>query len=320
MVSIHNEKICTRQSVGKLLSVLLLGVVYMAYVLIGGVIFWKLEGDQMESQIALLKEERSILLQKYQCLDQNSLEELAEVRETDKKGIIIYVLETHMVLLITVFKLILSASKDGLSLKGNHTSGGFWKFTSSAVFAATVVTTIGYGNISPRTTLGQIFCVVFAVVGIPLNVVVLNRVGKYMLAVERKFCNIIAKKTNHQKCMIVCLHVTSFLISSVLYFVVPMLLFQEYEGWTYSQAIYYCFITLSTIGFGDYVADSNQDKEYPDWYGCILGVWIFFGLAWLALLINHAIDLLERINAYHKSGRKNHDETDHSQQQEAEGS
>ncbi|XP_026857267.2 potassium channel subfamily K member 17 [Electrophorus electricus] len=294
MVSIHNEKICTRQSVGKLLSVVLLGVVYMAYVLIGGVIFWKLEGDQMESQIALLKEERSILLQKYQCLDQNSLEELAE--------------------------LILSASKDGLSLKGNHTSGGFWKFTSSAVFAATVVTTIGYGNISPRTTLGQIFCVVFAVVGIPLNVVVLNRVGKYMLAVERKFCNIIAKKTNHQKCMIVCLHVTSFLISSVLYFVVPMLLFQEYEGWTYSQAIYYCFITLSTIGFGDYVADSNQDKEYPDWYGCILGVWIFFGLAWLALLINHAIDLLERINAYHKSGRKNHDETDHSQQREAEGS
>uniref|UniRef100_A0A4W4EJP6 Potassium channel domain-containing protein n=1 Tax=Electrophorus electricus TaxID=8005 RepID=A0A4W4EJP6_ELEEL len=291
MVSIHNEKICTRQSVGKLLSVVLLGVVYMAYVLIGGVIFWKLEGDQMESQIALLKEERSILLQKYQCLDQNSLEEL----------------------------LILSASKDGLSLKGNHTSGGFWKFTSSAVFAATVVTTIGYGNISPRTTLGQIFCVVFAVVGIPLNVVVLNRVGKYMLAVERKFCNIIAKKTNHQKCMIVCLHVTSFLISSVLYFVVPMLLFQEYEGWTYSQAIYYCFITLSTIGFGDYVADSNQDKEYPDWYGCILGVWIFFGLAWLALLINHAIDLLERINAYHKSGRKNHDETDHSQQREAEG-
>lgn len=40
-------------------------------------------------------------------------------------------------------KVVLDASKLGLSLKGNHTTDGFWKFTSSAVFAATVVTTIG---------------------------------------------------------------------------------------------------------------------------------------------------------------------------------
>lgn len=35
--------------------------------------------------------------------------------------------------------------------------------------------------------------------------------------------------------------------------------------------------------------------------------WIFFGLAWLSLLINHSIDLLEQINAYFKhqwSGRR----------------
>ncbi|KAL7862397.1 hypothetical protein SRHO_G00138380, partial [Serrasalmus rhombeus] len=51
---------------------------------------------------------------------------------------------------------------------------------------------------SPSTTPGQIFCVVFAVFGIPLNLVVLNRVGKYMLAIERKFCNFVAKKTNYQ--------------------------------------------------------------------------------------------------------------------------
>ncbi|XP_076833933.1 potassium channel subfamily K member 17-like [Brachyhypopomus gauderio] len=288
MVSIQTDNVSTRLAVGKVLSLLALGVVYMAYVLIGGVIFWKLEGDLVETQIAQLKEERSNLLQKYQCLDQNSLDDLTE--------------------------LIQSASKGGLSMTGNHTSGGFWKFTSSAVFAATVVTTIGYGNISPKTTLGQIFCVVFAIVGIPLNIVVLNRVGKNMLAVERKVCTFIAEKTSHQKCVIVCLHVTSVIISSVLYLVVPMLLFQQYEGWSYSQAIYYCFITLSTIGFGDYVADSNPDTDYPEWYGCILAVWIFFGMAWLALLINHAIDLLERMNAYHKSVIRNHHVKDHSQQ------
>lgn len=28
--------------------------------------------------------------------------------------------------------------------------------------------------------------------------------------------------------------------------------------------------------------------------------WIFFGLAWLALLINHCIDILERLNTHFK--------------------
>ncbi|KAJ7983802.1 hypothetical protein DPEC_G00371190, partial [Dallia pectoralis] len=49
----------------------------------------------------------------------------------------------------------------------------------------------GYGNMSPSTTAGQIFCVFFALFGIPLNMVVLNRVGKYMLAIERNACDFI---------------------------------------------------------------------------------------------------------------------------------
>lgn len=56
----------------------------------------------------------------------------------------------------------------------------------------------GYGNITPYTIPGQIFCVFFAIFGIPLNMVVLNQVGKYMLALERSFCTFLAKKTNHQ--------------------------------------------------------------------------------------------------------------------------
>ncbi|KAF5896229.1 potassium channel subfamily K member 16-like, partial [Clarias magur] len=145
-------------------------------------------------------------------------------------------------------------SKYGMSLKTNNTSGGFWKFTSSAVFAAAVVTTIGYGNVVPTTTQGRVFCVIFAIFGIPLNMVVLNQVGKYMLAIERNFCTMIAKKTSHQKRVLVCLHFSLFIASGILYLVVPMMFFQAYEGWTLTEGMYYCFITLSTVGFGDFVA------------------------------------------------------------------
>lgn len=57
-----------------------------------------------------------------------------------------------------------------------------------------------------------------------------------------------------QKCTRFFLHLVFYLSGAVLFFVVPMVIFQQQEGWTHSQAIYYCFITLSTIGFGDFVA------------------------------------------------------------------
>ncbi|XP_048084251.1 potassium channel subfamily K member 17 [Alosa alosa] len=276
--------------VPRLPSILLLGVVYVAYVLIGGAVFWKLEGELVEQNQVLLRKQKSRLLQRLTCLDIQGLEEVGQ--------------------------LIQSASKYGLSLKSNSTADGFWKFTSSSVFAATVVTTIGYGNISPHTMYGQIFCVFFALVGIPLNVVVLNKVGKYMLSIERRLCDFIEKKTNRKRCVRVLVHSLSFAILAVLYFVAPVMLIQQYEDWSYAEAVYYCFITLSTIGFGDYVADNNPDRYYPEWYGAIMGAWIFFGLAWLALLINHGIDLLERFNGYMKEKREDIASSSQGSQQE----
>lgn len=66
----------------------------------------------------------------------------------------------------------------------------------------------------------------------------------------------------YQKVTLVLLHFSAFIGSGILYLVIPMLFFQVYEGWTYSQGLYYCFITLSTVGFGDFVA-SKVLKSTP---------------------------------------------------------
>ncbi|XP_065101275.2 potassium channel subfamily K member 17 [Paramisgurnus dabryanus] len=285
MLPICSEKLCQFLSKARFPSILFLGIIYLSYVLLGGLVFWKLEGWYVLKQIETLKDERTQLLVKYPCVGQSGLRELAQM--------------------------IKSASIVGLSPDSNNITDGFWKYTSSSVFAATVVTTIGYGNIIPLTAAGQIFCVFFALFGIPLNVVILNRVGKYMLAIEKTFCNFLAKKFERAKCVQIFFHSISFVLSAFMYFVMPMILFKEYEGWSYSEAIYYCFITLSTIGFGDYVADYNSAINYPEWYGGLIAAWIFFGLAWLALLINHGIDLLESFNAHFrtKHSKEEHEQT-----------
>lgn len=61
-------------------SILMLGVVYVAYVLIGGVVFWKLEGDLGQKDISLLLLGKQKLLATYTCLNQEGLESVAQVR------------------------------------------------------------------------------------------------------------------------------------------------------------------------------------------------------------------------------------------------
>nr|XP_020843914.1 potassium channel subfamily K member 18 isoform X2 [Phascolarctos cinereus] len=52
-----------------------------------------------------------------------------------------------------------------------------WSFMESLFFCCTVFTTVGYGNIYPRTRLGKIVCVLYALFGIPLMFLVMTTVG-----------------------------------------------------------------------------------------------------------------------------------------------
>lgn len=56
--------------------------------------------------------------------------------------------------------------------------------------------------------------------------------------------------------------------------------FSRYEGWSYFDSFYYCFVTLTTIGFGDYVALQNdQALTNKPGYVALSLVFILFGLA-----------------------------------------
>lgn len=48
--------------------------------------------------------------------------------------------------------------------------------------------------------------------------------------------------------------ILSILLGCLLFVAVPILVFQKVEGWTLLESAYFVVITLTTVGFGDYVA------------------------------------------------------------------
>lgn len=87
-------------------SILLLGFVYVAYVLIGGVVFWKLEGDLGMKDVSYLLEKKERLLSTYPCLNQAGLEAVAQVRNKNvemKQTVSIHICNLWLRVLIDLF-------------------------------------------------------------------------------------------------------------------------------------------------------------------------------------------------------------------------
>lgn len=59
-----------------------------------------------------------------------------------------------------------------------HKAGQQWKFAGAFYYATTVLTTIGYGHSTPTTVGGKLFTMFYAMVGIPLGLVMFQSIGE----------------------------------------------------------------------------------------------------------------------------------------------
>ncbi|XP_052536396.1 potassium channel subfamily K member 16-like [Tympanuchus pallidicinctus] len=240
---------------------------YLFYLLLGAMVFQLLEKQAETHSRDQFHLEKLKFLQNYTCLDRQALEQFIQV--------------------------LMEALEKGVNLEQNSTNPSNWDFSNSFFFAGAVVTTIGYGNRSPSTVAGQVFCVFYALFGVPLNLAFLNQLGKglnaHLITLERW-----VQKPGHDQ-VVQRLAMAVFLTAGILLFLVfPPLVFSYVEGWSYGEGFYFTFITLSTIGFGDYVVGTNPNKHYIPLYRSLTAIWIVFGLAWLALVFNVGAHLMEK--------------------------
>ncbi|KAF4077294.1 hypothetical protein AMELA_G00206480 [Ameiurus melas] len=178
---------------------------------------------------------------------------------------------------------------DGVDPKNNDTFSSSWDLASAFFFSGTIITTIGYGNISPKTEWGKLFCICYALVGIPMFGFLLAGVGDHLGTGLR---NAIAKiemlflKWRVSATIVrIISAVLSILLGCILFVFVPTLVFQEVERWSLLESAYFVVITLTTVGFGDYVAGDGGAKGTDHWYKPLVWFWILLGLAYFASIL-----------------------------------
>ncbi|XP_011641260.1 two pore potassium channel protein sup-9 [Pogonomyrmex barbatus] len=223
------------------------------YLLVGAAVFDALESDTERKRWEFLSEIRRNMMKKY------------NITPEDYRMVEIVIIENKP-----------------------HKAGPQWKFAGAFYFATLVLAMIGYGHSTPVTKTGKAFCMVYAMVGIPLGLVMFQSIGERL----NKFASVVIRRAKtYLRCQRteateMNLMLATGLLSSII-ITTGAAVFSRYEGWSYFDSFYYCFVTLTTIGFGDYVALQNdQALSNKPGYVILSLVFILFGLAVVAASIN----------------------------------
>ncbi|XP_063489628.1 potassium channel subfamily K member 15 [Symphalangus syndactylus] len=225
----------------------------LCYLLVGVAVFDALESEAESGRQRLLVQKRGALWRKFGFLakDYRELERLARQAES-------------------------------------HRAGRQWKFAGSFYFAITVITTIGYGHAAPGTDSGKVFCMFYALLGIPLTLVIFQSLGERLNVLVRRLLLAAKRCLGLRRTRVSTENlVVAGLLACATTLALGAVAFTHFEGWTFFHAYYYCFITLTTIGFGDFVAlQSGEALQRKLPYVAFSFLYILLGLMVIGAFLN----------------------------------
>jgi len=242
--------------------VLLLVLLYFIYLFLGATVFSAIEHPIEGRMLGELKHQRDDFLKKNTCVEDKDLEKyLASVIKHSRRGVTL-----------------------------SSTPVPNWSFGQSFFFSGTVITTIGYGQQTPLSTPGKVFCMIYALIGIPFTLFLLSILVEKMMRPVNQLLELMNSKLGHlySSVQIRVLHLC--LVSGlVLLFLLllPALVLDLVEPvWSLFDSLYYCFISLTTVGLGDFIPGDSPGQQARSVYKTLITVYLIIGLVAVMTLVN----------------------------------
>ncbi|XP_047465185.1 potassium channel subfamily K member 1-like [Mugil cephalus] len=190
----------------------------------------------------------------------------------------------------------LEASNYGVSVLGNNSSRN-WDFVSSLFFTSTVLTTTGYGHTVPLSDEGKAFCIFYSLFGIPITLFFLSAVVQRLMAVvTQRPVSYFHRRWAMSRSKLAIIHATCLaVVMSILFLIIPAWIFITLEkDWNFLESLYFCFISLTTIGLGDYVpgeTHSKEDNPHPHLYRLAITIYLLLGLVCILVVLETCWEL-----------------------------
>ncbi|VDM13174.1 unnamed protein product [Wuchereria bancrofti] len=148
----------------------------ISYALLGGIIFHAAEHHDEIHYLETNVDKLNMLIRRLTCRIFNATNITLTERKQNNVDELIKIYYQQM--LETEEKY-----KQSILYKYNQMKNGAftWTFGSAVFYAITLFTTIGYGTIACRTTIGKILTVIYSIIGIPLMLAILQDVGNTLL-------------------------------------------------------------------------------------------------------------------------------------------
>jgi len=299
---------------------------FLGYAIVGAIVFQKIEGEnELRSKYRVVNLRRRTAQQLWNITRQFNV--MFEGNWTDMVNSEILEFQERIVAAV------------GEGYDGHADASSQWTFSGGFLYSLTVMTTIGYGNIAPRTDMGKIVTTFYTCVGFPLFLLYLSNIGSVLAHsfkwLYAKLCRCqparppppeqvpdpslehsldeaedqwrdeltssrsrsqagssetssTASEPSQVDLSTVTVPISMCLIIMAVYICGGAMFFAKLEDWDFLTSCYFCFISLSTIGFGDYVPGSSfrLDSASVETGFVLTSMYLMLGMAIIAMCFN----------------------------------
>jgi len=189
----------------------------------------------------------------------------------------------------TLIENVKTYTNDGLDVSGTGivSCSDSWSFMNALYFCFTIGTTIGYGDISPKTSNGKLLFIFYVIPGICLCGAFIAELSKLMFARLKRGKARFARFFNTHHVWIYWM--TNSLLLFCICWLVPASIVYAITDFTFFDSCYFSMVTFTTVGFGDLTITGYNLKF-------VIVAFSYFGLAWIGIVTSLVMEKIQSAN------------------------